>query len=229
MPVSFLVLAQTCAAFVSPETLAGVVSLESGFAPFNIRINSGLPLKQQPATKAEAIEVATSLVAEQQDIQLGLGGISLEDLRKSNLSIADAFDPCLNLKTTAQLLDGYYRHAVEENFDPVRAEKRMLRSWYGRGDASIGEMVRYDEQVFQKIKQLRPTMAKLVIENAVEKRGAVHDSSVAAVTSRSRQSATNTAPEEAASVPPVSSWDVFRNSLNLSVLVFQNNQKEQSE
>ena len=229
MPVSFLVLAQTCAAFVSPETLAGVVSLESGFAPFNIRINSDLPLKQQPATKAEAIEVATSLVAEQQDIQLGLGGISLEDLRKSNLSIADAFDPCLNLKTTAQLLDGYYRHAVEENFDPVRAEKRMLRSWYGRGDASIGEMVRYDEQVFQKIKQLRPTMAKLVIENAVEKRGAVHDSSVAAVTSRSRQSATNTAPEEAASVPPVSSWDVFRNSLNLSVLVFQNNQKEQSE
>ncbi|KAB2764118.1 lytic transglycosylase domain-containing protein [Brucella anthropi] len=229
MPVSFLVLAQTCAAFVSPETLAGVVSLESGFAPFNIRINSGLPLKQQPATKAEAIEVATSLVAEQQDIQLGLGGISLEDLRKSNLSIADAFDPCLNLKTTAHLLDGYYRHAIEENFDPVRAEKRMLRSWYGRGDALIGEIVRYDEQVFQKIKQLRPTMAKLVIENAVEKRGAVHDSSVAAVTSRSRQSAVNNASEEPAFVPPVSSWDVFRNSRNLSVLVFENNQKEQSE
>lgn len=229
MPVSFLVLAQTCAAFVSPETLAGVVSLESGFAPFNIRINSGLPLKQQPATKAEAIEVATTLVAEQQDIQLGLSGISLEDLGKSKLSIADAFDPCLNLKTTAHLLDGYYRHAVEENFDPIRAEKRMLRSWYGRGDASIGEMVRYDEQVFQKIKQLRPSMAKLVIENAVEQRGGVHETSVGAVTSKSGQSAANNAPEEAASVPSLSSWDVFRSPRNLSVLVFQNNPKEQSE
>ena len=112
MPVAFLELAQTCAPFVASETLAGVVSLESRFAPFNIRINSGAPLKRQPSTKAEAIEIATSLVAERHDIQLGLGGIGAEELRRLKFSISDAFDPCLNLKATAALLDGYYRLAV---------------------------------------------------------------------------------------------------------------------
>ena len=46
MPVAFLDLAQTCAPFVASETLAGVVSLESRFAPFNIRINSGRVVDQ---------------------------------------------------------------------------------------------------------------------------------------------------------------------------------------
>ena len=57
MPISIIDLAQTCAPFVASETLAGVVSLESRFAPFNIRINSGAPPKSQLATKAEAIEL----------------------------------------------------------------------------------------------------------------------------------------------------------------------------
>lgn len=82
MPIVFVDLAQTCAPFVASETLAGVISLESRFAPFNIRINSGRPLKTQPASKAEAIEIATSLVAEHHDIQLGLGGIGVEELQR---------------------------------------------------------------------------------------------------------------------------------------------------
>lgn len=63
MPAAFLDLAQTCAPIVAAETLAGVVSLESRFEPFAIRINSGVPLSEQPATKTEAIAMATSLAA----------------------------------------------------------------------------------------------------------------------------------------------------------------------
>ena len=118
MPVVFLDLAQTCAAFVAPETLAGVVSLESRFAPFNIRINSGGPLKTQPASKAEAIVVATSLVAERHDIQLGLGGIGVEELQKLKLSVADAFDPCRNLAGAV--------HAGDRP-DPLQAQRAGLR------------------------------------------------------------------------------------------------------
>lgn len=113
MPVAFLDLAQTCAPIVAAETLAGVVSLESRFAPFAIRINSGAPLSEQPTTKSGAIAIAVSLAAERQDIQLGLGGIGMEELGKLKLSISDAFDPCLNLQATATLLDGYYRLAVK--------------------------------------------------------------------------------------------------------------------
>ena len=147
MPVAFLDLAQTCAPFVASETLAGVVSLESRFAPFNIRINSGRPLKTQPATQAEAIETAPSLVAEHHDIPLGLGGIGVEELQMLKLSIADAFDPCLNLRATATLLDGYYRLAVKAGAAPARAKQVMLQSYYGRDDPSVGAMVNYDDQV----------------------------------------------------------------------------------
>ena len=228
MPVAFLDLAQTCAPFVASETLAGVVSLESRFAPFNIRIKSGAPLKRKPATRAEAIEVATSLAAKRHNIQMGLGGIGLEELQRLNLSISDAFDPCLNLRATATLLDGYYRLAVKEGAEPARAEKVMLQSYYGRDDPSVGAMVSYDDQVRREVKRLGPTMARLTIGDTGEGRATdvaaeVPQSDVVAEVV-AENSGEKTAPS---SVAPA--WDVFHTRRRSSVLVFQGNQLEQSE
>jgi type IV secretion system protein VirB1 len=219
MPIVFADLAQTCAPFVASETLAGVVSLESRFAPFNIRINSGLPLKKQPATKVEAIEIATTLAADHQDIQLGLGGIGLDDLRRMKLTISDAFDPCLNLKATATLLDGYYRLAVKVGADETRAEQVMLQSFYGRDDPSIGAMVNYDDQVRRAIDRLKPTIAILTIGGAaaVESDEAAPQSAdiVAEVVAENSAEVTSTD-----STAP--SRDVFNARRRSSILVFQN-------
>jgi type IV secretion system protein VirB1 len=219
MPIIFADLAQTCAPFVASETLAGVVSLESRFAPFNIRINSGLPLKKQPATKVEAIEIATTLADEHQDIQLGLGGIGLDDLGKLKLSISDAFDPCLNLQATARLLDGYYRLAVKAGADEGRAEQVMLQSFYGRDDPSVGAMVNYDDQVRRAIERLKPTMATLTIGDAgvVEIDEAAPRSAdvVAEVVAENADQTTFTD-------PTAPSWDVFNARRWSSILVFQN-------
>ncbi|RFZ83872.1 type IV secretion system protein VirB1 [Shinella sp. WSJ-2] len=228
MPVAFLDLAQTCAPFVASETLAGVVSLESRFAPFNIRINSGRPLKTQPASKAEAIEIATSLVAEHHDIQLGLGGIGIEELQKLKLSISDAFDPCLNLQATATLLDGYYRLAVKAGADPARAEQVMLRSYYGRDDPSVGAMVNYDGQVRREIKWLGPTIARLTIMDTGEGRGIDEPAASAPVDVVAEVVAENSE-RETASIASAPTWDVFNSRRGSSVLVFQKNQMEQSE
>ena len=228
MPVAFLDLAQTCAPFVASETLAGIVSLESRFAPFNIRINSGRPLKTQPATKAEAIETATSLVAEHHDIQLGLGGIGVEELQKLKLSIADAFDPCLNLQATATLLDGYYRLAVKAGADPARAEQVMLQSYYGRDDPSVGAMVNYDDQVRREIKRLGPTIARLTITDTGEVRGNDDPVASAPVDIVAEVVAENSA-QKTTSIASAPTWDVFNSRRGSSVLVFQNNQMEQSE
>lgn len=228
MPVAFLDLAQTCAPFVASETLAGVVSLESRFAPFNIRINSGEPLKRQPATKAEAIEVATSLVAKRHDIQMGLGGIGLEELQRLNLSISDAFDPCLNLQATATLLNGYHRLAVKEGADPTRSEQIMLQSYYGRGDPSVGAMVNYGDQVRREIERLGPTMARLRIGDTGEGRepDVPNDipsaDAVAEVAAEKSQGRT-------ASISVTPAWDVFQTRRRSSVIVFQNSTMEQSE
>lgn len=228
MPVAFLDLAQTCAPVVASETLAGVVSLESRFAPFNIRINSGEPLKRQPATKAEAIEVATSLAAKRHDIQMGLGGIGLEELHRLNFSISDAFDPCLNLKATATLLDGYYRLAAKAGANPSRAEQIMLQSYYGRDDPSVGAMASYDDQVHREIRRLGPTMAKLTISNTGEGRGTGVPTEIPQADVVAGVVAENTA-EKAAPISNTPTWDVFKSRRRSSVLVFQGNQLEQSE
>lgn len=228
MPVAFLDLAQTCAPLVAPETLAGVVSLESRFAPFNIRINSGAPLKKQPATKAEAIEIATSLTTERHDIQLGLGGVGVEDLRKLKLSISDAFDPCLNIQATATLLDGYYRLAVKTGADTARAEQVMLRSYYGRDDPSVGAMVNYDDQVRREIKRLGPIMARLAIGDMGEGRGSEDPSEVPEADVAAEVVAENSQ-DKAAAVSVTPAWDVFKTRSRSSVLVFRNNQMEQSK
>ncbi|AFL54886.1 MULTISPECIES: lytic transglycosylase domain-containing protein [Sinorhizobium] len=223
MPVAFLDLAQTCAPVVAAETLAGVVSLESQFEPFAIRINSGVPLSEQPTTKAEAIEIATSLAAERQDIQLGLGGIGTEELGKLKLSISDSFDPCLNLQATATLLDGYYRLAMKAGADPNQAEQVMLQSYYGRDDPSVGAMVQYDEQVRQEVKRLGTTLAALMIGDGGQGRGITEESPVDVAVEKARD---DRSADEAASA---ASWDVFNSRRQSSVLVFQNSQMEQSE
>ncbi|RVG67465.1 lytic transglycosylase domain-containing protein [Sinorhizobium meliloti] len=223
MPIAFLDLAQTCAPVVAAETLAGVVSLESQFEPFAIRINSGVPLSVQPATKAEAIAIATSLASERQDIQLGLGGIGMGELRRLKLSISDAFDPCRNLQATATLLDGYYRLAVKTGAAPNQAEQVMLQSYYGRDDPSVGAMVQYDEQVREEVKRLGKTLATLIIGDGSQERRVTEESAVDVAPEKEGDE--RSADEAASAV----SWDVFSSRRKSSVLVFQNSQMEQSQ
>ncbi|MBY3536022.1 lytic transglycosylase domain-containing protein [Rhizobium laguerreae] len=220
MAVPFVDLAQNCAPMVEVRTLAAVISLESGFKPFAIRINSGPPLQRQPASKAEAIELATSLAADHQDIQIGLGGIGMEELRKLKLSISDAFDPCLNLKATASLLDGYYRLAMRAGADATQAEKVMLQSYYGRNDPSVGEMVKYDQQVRDEMVRLPSDPASLAIAEPREE--------IPPDESADRRQA----PVITESIPQpneAASWDVFIARRQTQVLVFKNERLEQSQ
>nr|WP_064250393.1 lytic transglycosylase domain-containing protein [Rhizobium leguminosarum]OAP89135.1 type IV secretion system protein VirB1 [Rhizobium leguminosarum] len=220
MAVTFVDLVQNCAPMVEVRTLAAVISLESRFKPFAIRINSGPPLERQPASKAEAIELATSLAADHQDIQIGLGGIGMEELRKLNLSISDAFDPCLNLKATATLLNSYYRLALHAGADATQAEKVMLQSYYGRNDPSVGKMVKYDEQVRREMVRLPSNLASVAIGEPREDipLDEPADSREASAITKSIPQ-----PDEAAS------WDVFNARRQTQVLVFQNERSEQSQ
>jgi type IV secretion system protein VirB1 len=221
MSEAFLDLAQGCAPMAQVEVLAGVVSLESKFLPFAIRINSGEPLPSQPSSKAEAIELATSLIADHQDIQIGLGGIGVEELRKLNLSVSDAFDACRNLKATATLLDGYYRLALRVGADPAQAEKVMLQSYYGRDDPTVGAMVKYDEQVRREAKRLSPKLASVIVAGPDDQ---------AAPGSEPWDQVNPSIPRQLSQTEESAPWDVFTSRRRSSVLVFQNNDRsEQSE
>ncbi|MFU0507286.1 lytic transglycosylase domain-containing protein [Pseudaminobacter sp. NGMCC 1.201702] len=222
MPVAFLDLAQNCAPQVAMETIAAVVSVESGFQPFAIRINTDHPLAEQPKTRAEAIETATTLIAEGHDIDLGLGGINSSNLGRLGLSVSDTFDLCLNIKASASLLGGYYQIALRGGATTAQAEAVMLRSYFGNGDASIGEMVGYDKKVLAERERLSGQLdsIEIVEAQALPARERAGESSAAMVES---DPAEKSQQRSQASVPR---WDVYNLGRQSSVLVFSNEQKE---
>lgn len=225
MPVAFLDLAQNCAPQVATETIAAVVSVESGFQPFAIRINTDHPLAEQPETRAEAIETATFLIAEGHDIDLGLAGINSGNLGRLGLSVSDAFDLCLNIEASAALLDGYYQIALQGGATSAQAEAVMLRSYFGNGDASVGEMVGYDKKVLAERARLSSQLDSIKIvetqAQALPARERAGDSTAATVGSGPTE---KTRQRSQASVPR---WDVYNAGRQSSVLVFSNKQQKE--
>lgn len=218
MPVAFLDLAQYCAPQVATETIAAVVSVESGFQPFAIRINTDHPLAEQPKTRAEAIETATILIAEGHDIDLGLGGLNSGNLGRLGLSVSDTFDFCLNIKASASLLEGYYQIALQGGATTAQAEVVMLRSYFGNGDASVGEMVGYDKKVLAERARLSSQLDRIEIVEAQAQ----------ALPARERAGGSSAATAESGSVEQsqqrsqasVPRWDVYNAGRQSSVLVF---------
>ncbi|WP_266064347.1 lytic transglycosylase domain-containing protein [Brucella intermedia] len=226
MAASFVDLAQHCAPQIAVETLAAVVSIESNFQPFAIRINSNHPLADQPRTRSEAIETATILVAEGHDVDLGLGGVSAGELNRLGLSVTDTFDFCLNLKATATLLDGYYQVAMRAGATDAAAQSAMLRSYYGRGDASVGEMVGYDEKVLAEMHRLSGLLGKITLTEGQGADAAPSDEAGSANTIRQGSPLDGAAAGSQPRQTSVPAWDVFNSGRRSSVLVFSNEQKE---
>lgn len=224
MPVTFLDLAQNCAPQIATETIAAVVSVESGFQPFAIRINTDHPLAEQPKTRAEAIETATILIAEGHDIDIGLGGINSGNLGRLGLSVSDTFDFCLNIKASAALLDGYYQLALQGGATTVQAEAAMLRSYFGNGDAAIGKMVGYDKKVMAERERLSGQLHRIeIVETRAEALPALERAGESAAATVETIPANSSEKRSQAAVPR---WDIYNVGRQSSVLVFSNEQKE---
>lgn len=132
-----LTLAQRCAPEVAPGTLLSVARAESGFDPLSIGVNGPKPQALHPATPAAAAALATRLLATGRNIDIGLAQINIRTLRRLNLSVADAFDPCLNLAAAARVLSDNYRGAAARAV-PEQTALRVAISLYNTGDPSRG-------------------------------------------------------------------------------------------
>ncbi|WP_348272151.1 lytic transglycosylase domain-containing protein [Rhizobium sp. NFR03] len=204
------------------EVLAAVVSVESGFDPLAIRINSDVPRLDRPRSKTEAIEIATTLVAKGHSIDLGLGGISTDDLPRLGLSVSDLFEPCLNLEATGTLLDRYYRAAVTTGGD---AEAAMLQSYYGRGDTAVGAMAGYDRRIAEEQRRLADRLSSLTLDDGGGA-GSLQARELAAPASLAPQTPEDVTISAEAVTPPdepvaaSQAWDVFGQARQSTVLIF---------
>ena len=132
-----LSLAQRCAPGVAPETLLSVAHAESGFDPLSIGVNGPRPQALHPATPAAAAAMAGRLLAAGRNLDLGIAQINVRTLRRLNLSVADAFDPCLNLAAAARVLTANYQGAAPRAAS-TQAALRVALSLYNTGDPQRG-------------------------------------------------------------------------------------------
>lgn len=179
-----------------PSALAAIVSIESGFNALAIRVNSNVPLKRQPGSKAEAIQIASEYLAAGEQLALGLGGISAAIATRHGLSLSDLFEPCANLRLTGTLLSGYLRAkqgGAGEGFAVAFAR------YFGEGDAEPGYQAGYDRQAIEEMAELKPRLRELTLS--------------AAVSAPTQASASSEARRAAVARPadstPAPFWDVF--------------------
>lgn len=112
--IDFNSLVLECAPWVAPQTMAAIVKIESQFNPLAININAKAKLQRQPKTKQEAVVTAKWLLANNYNIDMGLGQVNSVNLAKTKLSVDDAFDPCKNLTAAASILKWNFQSASKK-------------------------------------------------------------------------------------------------------------------
>lgn len=125
-------LALTCAPDVAPGTLLAIARVESGLDPYAIGVNGPDRRSLSPPSAAAAVERTRPLLQRGASLDLGLAQLNTKNLAWLEMTVADAFDPCLNLRGAARVLTDGYRRARPE----PGAEQRALRtalSYYNTG------------------------------------------------------------------------------------------------
>ncbi len=144
--MDFTALATECAPWVAPQTMAAIVRTESQFKPLAININGGAKLERQPQSKEEAVATAKWLIANNYNIDMGLGQVNSVNLAKTNLSIEDAFDSCKNLAAAATILQWNYVSASKHMPNEQTALQAAI-SAYNTGSFTKGFKNGYVQRV----------------------------------------------------------------------------------
>ena len=103
-PTAFLALVERCTPDAPAQPLAAIVREASGFEPLAIRADGDRPVALQGTSRADAIELATEFVIAGYRVRVGLAQIDTRDLDALGLTLADGFDPCINIQAAVQLV-----------------------------------------------------------------------------------------------------------------------------
>lgn len=126
----------SCAPNVGPRTMAAVVAYESGGRPWAIGDNTAhRAIFARSRVEAEA--TARGLLARGHNLDLGLAQINTVHLGQNGLSVANAFDPCVNLAAGARVLGWAYLSASRA-YGPGQLALRHALSAYNTGSLVHG-------------------------------------------------------------------------------------------
>ncbi|MCO5966130.1 type IV secretion system lytic transglycosylase VirB1 [Sinorhizobium meliloti] len=150
-------LARECAPRVDPSTLAAVAKVESGFDPLaGHDNNTGESLHWNDQTQARQ-SVKARLEA-QHSVDVGLMQINSKNFSALNLTIENAFQPCMSLVAAAHLLESRYAGG-----DTAAAKQLALRqaiSAYNTGDLTRGFANGYVQKVESAAREILPPLVE---------------------------------------------------------------------
>jgi type IV secretion system protein VirB1 len=203
----FTVLAQQCAPFIAAQTLAAIVKTESAFQSLAIGVNGGGRLMRQPATVEEAVVTAKWLINQGYNIDLGLGQVNATNLRKTGLTVEDAFDPCKNLTASAMILQGNYRNASRHIVGEQAALNAAI-SAYNTGNFTDGFTNGYVQRVVNNAEATPGIVLKAAVAIPFFPDANSHNKAH----QKSKKQVIKTKPKNARDAAPVNSWNVYQNS-----------------
>lgn len=148
-------MAQRCAPDVAPITLASIARVESGNNPHALNNNTtGASLASGDAPTSLA--TASSWLAQGHSIDVGLMQINSSNFGWLNISIADAFDPCISLAAAARVLAGGFAggHTEEQR----QTALLVALSRYNTGSPDRGFSNGYVDKVVSAARHVVPAI-----------------------------------------------------------------------
>lgn len=189
-----LALALQCAPSVHPSTLLPIIETESSFNPYAIAV-VGKVLPRQPQSLSEAVSKVQELVKEDANFSIGLGQINRQhfDVGKPE----QVFDPCNNLRMTADVLQHCYTEAIKTDSDQQSALRKAISCYYS-GNQKRGFML---EPQFGNTSHVQRVLANAEATSAQVP---------ALINSPASGSTSQTASPPPVAPPVYESWDVLR-------------------
>nr|WP_316629446.1 lytic transglycosylase domain-containing protein [uncultured Brevundimonas sp.] len=154
-----LALATQCAPTIAPSTMLSIVSVESRFDPLAIGVNGRPRLTVTASSPSEAVTKASALIATGRSVDLGLAQINSGNLDWLGLTVADAFDPCINLSAAARVLQDGYRRSDAASVGEQSALLTAL-SYYNTGHPRRGFANGYVARVTTAAARFTPMWAE---------------------------------------------------------------------
>jgi type IV secretion system protein VirB1 len=163
------VLIATCAPAVHPTTLRALIAVESAANPYAVSLNRpeqlwdaglmnpGDVIGRQPTSLAEALQLTRRLLQRGLTTSVGLAQINIEHAPRLHLTLAQLFDPCINLQVAQQILldcDRAQRSPDIQVFTTAATRLQRTLSCYNAGNYRTGFTNGYVERVLRAATRL---------------------------------------------------------------------------
>jgi type IV secretion system protein VirB1 len=97
----------SCSINVSPSLLQPLIQLESGYNPYSIGVVGSSV--RQPSSLHDFIQTVSDLENKNKNYSIGLTQINIKNLRRFDIPVIDAVEPCNNIKLSSVILKECYK------------------------------------------------------------------------------------------------------------------------